>query len=191
MIAISRSKVLGGANAESPKSGINNAHNHLKITYMKPVLRFSWKAILLAPLAVPLLTGLVLALSVNGPRVHTFLFFFSIACVFAYGATLCVLLPGLFLASLFLPLTTRLTAAIGIVLGLMVYFPFGWISYCASGDNSGPPAISFAAYLWQQGPGEAWPFPLGGLITALAYWFLARPRKHAGPSTEFTEQPQV
>jgi hypothetical protein len=143
---------------------------------MKPAMRFSWSAIALAPAAVPLLTGLVLALLVNGKPLQTFFFFSGLTAVFSYGASVFVLLPCLFLVSRFTVLTAWLTAVVGIVLGALIYFPVGWVSYGASGDNSGPPTETFEQYLWRNGAAEAWPFLVGGLITALVYWCLAKPR---------------
>jgi hypothetical protein len=140
-------------------------------------MRFSWKAILLAPLAVPLITGLVLASSPSGRPLMNFIFFFGLAAAFSYGASVFVLLPGLYLVSRFAVLTAWLAGMAGTGLGLALYFPIGWVSYRASGDNSGPPTGTFGQYLWQGGAAEAWPFLAGGLITALLYWFLAKPRK--------------
>ncbi len=147
-------------------------------------MRFSWKAILLAPLAFPFLVGGVLLIvgGVSGltallPGIHpllTFLTLFGLASLLSYGATLFLFLPCLFFVSRFVRLTAWLTSLIGVALGVAVYLPLGWQSYLESGDNSGPPSGTFADYLshsWS----EAWPFPLAGLITALLYWLLAQP----------------
>ena len=144
---------------------------------MKPVMRFSWKAILFAPLAVPLFTGSVFTASTRGEPVFTFLFFFGLAAVFSYGATVCVLLPCLFLLSRFKTLTAWVTGFVGIMLGLAIYFPMAWVSHRASGDNSGPPTDTFFEYLWRKGLAEGWMLPAAGLVTALLYWFLSAPRK--------------
>ena len=108
-----------------------------------------------------------------------FLFFFGLAAALSYGASVFVLLPCLYLVSRFTALTALLTGAVGTVLGLAIYFPVGWVSYGASGDNSGPPTGTFGEYLWQHGPAEAWPFLAGGLITALLYWFQAKTQQKA------------
>jgi hypothetical protein len=142
----------------------------------EPAMRFSWKAILLAPLAVPFITGLVLAASLSGRPLMNFVFFFGLAAALSYGASVFVLLPGLYLVSRFAVLTAWLAGLVGTGLGLALYFPVGWVSYRASGDNSGPPTGTFGEYLWHGGATEAWPFLAGGLITALVYWFLAKPR---------------
>jgi hypothetical protein len=139
-------------------------------------MRFSWSAIAIAPLAVPVLAGLILAASPGGSLVSNFLFFFVLTAVLSYGASLLVLLPCLYLVSRFKALNVWLTAAMGAALGLLVYVPAGWISYQSTGPNSGPPTESFLSYLSRNGAVEAALFLGGGLITALAFWFLARPR---------------
>jgi hypothetical protein len=46
-----------------------------------------------------------------------------------------------------------------------------------SGVDSGPPQGSFGAYFLRQGFDPIdWAFPVGGLVTATVYWFLADPR---------------
>jgi hypothetical protein len=138
-------------------------------------MRFSWKAALLAPLPVPLIASLVLAMASSQNRFSSFLFFLTLGCVFSYGVSLVLFLPCLFALSRFTRLTAWLTALVGMVLGMAVYLPVGWQSYLATGDNSGPPSGSFAQYLWHNSWSESWLFYLGGLVTAMMYWLLARP----------------
>ena len=142
---------------------------------MTSAMRFSWKAILLALLLVPLIAALILATAPSQNRFLAFLFFFALGCVFSYGASAVLFLPCLFVLSRFTRLTAWLADLLGIVLGMAVYVPLGWQSYLATGDNSGPPPGSFAQYLWRDSWSERWLFYLGGLVTATVYWLLARP----------------
>ena len=143
---------------------------------MTPHMRFSWKAVILAPLAVPLIASLILATAPSQNHLLAFLFFFGLGCAFSYGVSLVLFLPCLFVLSRFTCLTARLTAVVGMLLGLAVYFPVGWQSYLASGDDSGPPSGSFAQYLGRSFWSESRPFYVSGLVTATLYWLLAKPR---------------
>jgi hypothetical protein len=140
---------------------------------------FSWKASLLAPLPVPLLASLALAMAPTRNHLLAFLFFFACGCVLSYGVSIALFLPSLFLLSRVTRVTGWLTGLVGVILGLAVYIPIGWQSYLASGDNSGPPSGSFLDYLWRQSWSESWLFYVGGLVTATVYWLLA---KRAGGS---------
>jgi hypothetical protein len=139
-------------------------------------VRFSWKALVLSPLVVPLVysTALVAVAPGKDPLL-SFLVWFGLGSIFSLAVSILLLLPALFLMSRFTPLTARATAVVGAVLGGIVFLPVAWQSYLASGDNSGPPQDPFASYLQRQFSGmEWWPFPLGGLVTAVLYWVLAR-----------------
>lgn len=140
-------------------------------------MRFSWNAIAVAPLVVPVLAGLIFAAAPGGSLAGNFLFFFVLTAVLSYGASLMVLFPCLYMVSQFTTLNVWRVAVIAAVLGVVVYAPVGWSSYQSSGPNSGPPTDGFLNYLARNGAVEAALFVGGGLITALAYWFLARPRK--------------
>jgi hypothetical protein len=148
-----------------------NQTSHL----MKAPLRFSWKAIVLAPLLVPLVASSIMAMGTNQKPVFAFFFFFVLGSAFSYGVSVGLFLPGLFVLSRFTRLTVGRTLLFGTALGLMVYLPVAWVSYGASGDDSGPPSGTFGEYLWRQSGSEAWLFVVGGLVTALFYWFLSRP----------------
>jgi hypothetical protein len=139
-------------------------------------MRFSWKAIILAPLFVPLIVGVVMAAVPYQNRMFSFLFFFVVVCVLSYGVSIVLFLPCLFVLSRFARLSFWLTGLTGMALGLVVYFPVTWQSYLSSGDNSGPPAESFLAYLGRNFWSESWLFYVGGLVTATVYWLLTKPR---------------
>jgi hypothetical protein len=143
-------------------------------------MKFSWKALLLAPLAVPVLYGVVLEALVPGAPgrspLFAFLFLVAVGSMASYGATVFLLLPALFALSRFRPLTATLTGLVGLVLGAVAWLPITWMSYRSSGADSGPPEGTFARYLWRQGLGiDFWAFLLAGLVTALLYWFLVKP----------------
>ena len=143
---------------------------------------FSWKALLLAPLLVPSLTGVGLSLASAGNYLGGFLFCFVLCGVLSYGATVCLLLPCLFLASCFTRLSAWRTTLLGLVLGLVVYFPVSWEMYVTSGIDSGPPSGTFAHYLWRNFWSDSWLFAASGMFTALLYWLLAKAKVKAPPS---------
>jgi hypothetical protein len=146
-------------------------------------LRFSWKAMVLAPLAVPLIAALVLAAAPSKDPLWGFLFFLFLGGVFSYGVSLGLFLPSLFVLSRFIRLTAWRTGLLGLVLGLLVYLPVARVSYGASGDDSGPPTDTFVEYLMRNFWAESWIFLVGGLVMALLYWLLASPRvEGAAPS---------
>ena len=150
---------------------------------MTSSVRFSWRAILLAPMLVPLIVALALAQSPGPDRLFSFFLFFLPGCVISYGVTLLLFLPGLFVLSRFAPLTAGRAALLGLLVGLAIYFPIGWQSYLITGDNSGRPSRSFTHYLWHDSWSESWIFCLGGLVTAIGYWHLARPPAGNKPVT--------
>ena len=113
-------------------------------------MKFSWKAIVLSPLAAPLVYTAALEIMAPGKNpLLSFLVLFGLSSLFSLGASILILLPSLFLASRLTPLTVRVTAVVGAMLGGVVYLPIVWQAYLASGDNSGPPTESFANYLRQ------------------------------------------
>jgi 4-hydroxybenzoate polyprenyltransferase len=153
---------------------------------MKGTMKFSWKGLVLAPLAVPLVYSALFELSTPGRSpILGFLFFFVLGSIVSYAATTCLLLPSLFLVSRLTPLTARLTCLVGTVLGVVVYLPVTWQFYLASGDDSGPPQGSFGEYFRRDlSGGVVWAFLVAGLVTAVLYWFLvSRPsRKNDQPT---------
>ena len=138
-------------------------------------MNFSWKALTLAPLALPLLFTALLSFSSPGKNPVTgFLFLLALGSLVSYGIALLLFLPALFVVSRFRPLTASLTGFIGAAVGLLAYFPFIWQEYKASGVDSGPPEITFAEYLRQHAFGsEFWALLLAGFATAMLYWFLS------------------
>jgi hypothetical protein len=139
-------------------------------------MRFSWKALILAPLPVPLGFGALLAFSAPGKDPFgAFLFISALGSVVSFGITIFLFLPCLFVLSRFTPLTASLTGLLGAALGVLVYIPVIWQSYNESGDNSGPPQITFWEYLRRHAFDlDFWFLLVAGLVTAMLYWFLAK-----------------
>ena len=137
-------------------------------------MKLSWKALALAPLAAPLIFGLLACLGMKNP-LGAFLFFFLLGSPFCYGATIFMFLPALFCLSMFTKLRFYKVFLLGTFLGAAVFFPVAWVMYKSSGPDSGPPEGTYFAFLSRSwGDFVTWFFPIGGLITATAYWLLAK-----------------
>ena len=130
-------------------------------------MKFSWKALLCAPLPVPLLAAGVSLISPPDP-VCGFPCVFVQATACSYGATILLGLPGFYLLSKIAPLTLPRTCLLGAVLGTISYAPlvlFFWLALSRHGN-------SFADVFAYAMPGTLI-FSVAGLVTAAAYWFLA------------------
>ena len=137
---------------------------------------FRWKALALAPLVVPFMFSLALSIGVKNP-VAAFLIFFVLSSIFCYGVTLVLFVPALFCLSKFTTLQFHKVCVLGTLLGILVFLPMSWMFYISSGPDSGPPEGTFVAYLWRSlSDTFNLAFPLGGLITVMAYWHLAKER---------------
>ena len=149
-------------------------------------MHFSWKALILAPLTIPLILSALFTIASPGKNPAAgFLFFLTLGCALSYGITIFLFLPCLFVISRFTPLTASLTGVVGTVLGLLAYGPIIWVSYGASGDDSGPPTITFLEYLRRHAfEWDFWFLLVAGLVTAMLYWFLARPPSRSDDQPE-------
>jgi hypothetical protein len=140
-------------------------------------MRFSWKALLLAPLPVPFLASLALMIMAGANNLlYGFLIFFALGSIFSYGVTLFGFLPALFILSLYKPLSRINTTVLGTLLGAVSYIPFILVEYQASGVDSGPPTITFVEYVLRQLTSclvIGLLFSIGGLVTAVVYWKLS------------------
>jgi hypothetical protein len=152
---------------------------------MKQTMKFSWLALILAPLPVPIIYSVLLEMANLGKSpILAILFFATLGCVVSYGATLFLFLPCLFVVSRFIPLTGRLTCLTGTLLAAVVYLPVTWECYASSGVDSGPPEGTFIHYLRQYGFGwDFWAFLVAGLVTSMLYWFLANLASKRHPQT--------
>src|SRR5262245_58333031 len=136
-------------------------------------MKFNWKALILAPLAALFLFSLAVASDLANQRFAGFLFFFILGSVLSYGATTLLLIPGLFCLSKMTSLRSYKVCFLGLALGMAVFFPVTFACYLSSGPDSGPPQGTYWAFIassWSET--FTWLFPLGGLITATAYWQL-------------------
>lgn len=134
-------------------------------------MKFSWKALLLAPLAIPVVMGMVGAIGLpNGGPLAGFLFFFVASALLSYGSTLFLLLPAVYLLSRLTAATFGRICGLGALLGVAIFLVVARVDYQASGDNSGPPEGTFASYLAANAFSlGTWLFPLSGLGTAALY----------------------
>jgi len=138
-------------------------------------MRFSWPAVILAPLVVPVLFSAVfVSLSGDGWPLLGFAIMLVAGCIVSYGTTIFVFLPCLFLLSLWRPLTAVKVCLLGLVLGAAAFVPLTLMLWKGSGPDSGPPTESFFTFFmrWAADPFVA-VFPVAGLITAGLYWWLA------------------
>ena len=139
---------------------------------------FSWRALVLAPLPIPILLAFLLTFSsAGGNKLFSLIFFGALAAIVSYGTTIFLFLPCVFLASFIVRLNAWLTGILGFALGLIAYLPISRVSWQSSGVDSGPPPDTYLHYLSTNFFSEGWIFFASGLITALLYHLLAkRPR---------------
>jgi hypothetical protein len=142
-------------------------------------MRVSWKGAVLAPLLVPLVCGgaaVVTSFTPHNP-LAAFLFFFVPASVISYGTMIFLFLPCLYVVSKYTALTLCLTSILGAAVGALWFVPLIWGAWISSGPDSGPPEDSFIEFFvrWISDPSILLflVFPIAGLITAAAYWFLS------------------
>jgi len=138
-------------------------------------MRFSWPALILAPLAVPALFSAVFVSLAGGswPPLG-FLILLLPSSFISYGTMIFLFLPCLFVLSLIRPLTGIKVCLLGLLLGALVFVPLTVMDWKSSGPDSGPPEESFFSFFlrWAADPFNLI-FPLAGLITAGLYWWLA------------------
>lgn len=150
-------------------------------------MRFSWTGLILAPLLMPLIFCAVMSsLMTNGSVLLGFLILFVPSCVVSYGTTIFLFLPALFLLSLWRPMTGLKVCLLGLVLGALVFVPVTLLEWKSSGPDSGPPTESFWVFFlrWAADPLTAL-YPMAGLVTAGAYWWLGT-RRRDSRSPDFT-----
>jgi hypothetical protein len=142
-------------------------------------IRFSWAGLILAPLLAPLLfTAALLGSPEDSRWLLAFLVFMVPGCIVAYGATIFLFLPSLYLLSARWKPTGFRVCLLGLVLGAVVAVPLMWMAWKSSGPDSGPPVEGFLSFAlgWAVDPMMAI-FPAAGLVTAGLYWWLGT-RRH-------------
>jgi hypothetical protein len=137
-------------------------------------MHFSWRALLLAPLPVPLIGSVVMAPLLNGegPVVLPFLILLIPACLISYGTTIFMFLPALFVLSRLRPVTGWMACLLGFLLGAAMIAPVTLFAWKGSGPDSGPPTENFLPFFmhWALDPFMLI-FPMAGLVTAALYWW--------------------
>jgi hypothetical protein len=143
-------------------------------------MQISWRALVLAPLLAPVVFSAIFGLLMGGgpPGIHLFSFLILMVpgCVISYGTTICVFLPCLYLLSSSGRVTGLKVCLLGLALGAAMIVPLDFFAWRSSGADSGPPTEDFLAFFlrWSAGP-ITLVFPVAGLMTAGAYWWLGRP----------------
>jgi len=160
-------------------------------------LPFSLPAFLLAPWPVPLTWSALLSFGgsdglgshgVSG-AVAFFLLCLAVSLVISYLGTAALVVCLHFVAQA-RPVTRIVSAACGVFLAALGYLPFVYISWGASGPDSGPPEESFLVYLLRNWNDPTVGIFLGsGLIAAVLYDTLARLRARKNPPAAL--QPNV
>jgi hypothetical protein len=137
-------------------------------------LPFSWRGLILAPLLVPaIFSGVMLTAFDEHNPLLAFLFLMALGSVVSYGSTIFLLLPSLYLLSLWRPLNGLKVSLLGFVLGAAVFVPLTLMEWKSSGPDSGTPTENFLVFLlrWTADPTTAI-YPFAGLVTAGLYWWL-------------------
>jgi hypothetical protein len=142
-------------------------------------MQFSWRGLILAPLLMPaLFSGFMAAAFDNNKPALAFLFVMFLGCIISYGSTIFILLPAMYLFSLWRPLTGLNVCGLGLVLGAAVFVPVTLIEWKASGPDSGPPTENPLVFMLRFGADPTTIiFPVAGLVTAGLYWWVATRRR--------------
>jgi hypothetical protein len=143
-------------------------------------MQFSRRGLILAPLVVPaIFSGLMAVAFDNNNPVLAFLFVMALGCIISYGSTIFLLLPSVYLLSLWRPLTGLNVCLLGLVLGAAVFVPVTLIEWKSSGPDSGPPTENPLVFMLRFGADPTMAvYPVAGLVTAGLYWWLAT--RHGG-----------
>ena len=142
-------------------------------------MKFSWRGLILAPLLMPaIFSGLLAVAFDNNNPVFAFLFVMVLGCIISYGSTIFLLLPSMFLLSLWRPLTGLNVCGLGLVLGAAAFVPVTLIEWKASGPDSGPPTENPLVFMLRFGADPTTViYPVAGLVTAALYWWIATRRR--------------
>jgi hypothetical protein len=142
-------------------------------------MQFSWRGLVLSPLPVPaIFSGLMAVGFDNNNSLLAFLFVMALGCIISYGSTIFLLLPSMYLLSLWRPLTGLNVCLLGLVLGAAVFVPITLMEWKASGPDSGPPTENPLVFMLRFGADPTTIiYPVAGLVTAALYWWLATWRR--------------
>lgn len=147
-------------------------------------MRFSWTALILAPLLVPATYSAAMVGLMDSRSALVFLILMIVGCIISYGTTIFLFLPSLYLLSRWRPMTGLKVCLLGVVLGMLVIVPLTALEWKASGPDSGPPTESFLTFFvrFAADPFSAI-YPVAGLMTSGFYWWLAT-RRRGRPSPQ-------
>lgn len=136
---------------------------------------FSWLAFLVAPLPIPALCSAWLAFGPPGRgAIGFFLLTLAVGLVISYLGT-AMWLVTLMLLQRVKPVGIGLGAVLGALLGAVAILPIFYLSWQASGPDSGPPVGSFFHHLGRDLRDPVTLIFVGaGLFTALLYFALRR-----------------
>lgn len=134
---------------------------------------FSWFAFLVAPLPIPLVCSAWLAFGSPGrAAIGFFLLMCGAGLVVSYLGTAAWLVTMVLLQRV-RPVGIALGSSLGALLGALAILPIFYLSWQASGPDSGPPTDSFLEHFWRDLHDPITLFFIGaGLITALLYFAL-------------------
>jgi hypothetical protein len=141
-------------------------------------MRFSWTALILAPLLVPTIFSVAMVSFQESNGAQWFLILMVAGCIISYGTTIFLFLPSLYLLSRWRPMTGLRVCLLGLVLGMLAFVPLTLMLWKGSGPDSGPPTESFLTFFvrWAADPFTAI-YPVAGLMTSGFYWWLATWRR--------------
>jgi hypothetical protein len=140
---------------------------------------FSWRALLLAPLVIPVPMAVLFVTESKNP-IAAF-GFLTVLYVLTFVVVGCVLLPTLWLVSWVANIRAWLTLVVGGLLAAPIFLAWDYTSWCSSGVDSGPPSATYPQWI-----AKSWfsPEPLViisfGVITAAAYHLLATRKRKLG-----------
>jgi hypothetical protein len=134
---------------------------------------FRWAALTLSALVIPAPIGLLTAIGSLHP-VYAFVLFTGVGYVFTLAIIAVLLLPALWILSWVAPIKGWLTTLLGGLIAFPLFVGWDYISWHASGVDSGPPDCTYAQWIAKNW--FSWE-PLSivgfGMVSAAAYHFLA------------------
>jgi hypothetical protein len=112
----------------------------------KHPIPFSWKALRLAPLLIPVPTAVLFVSGSTHPLVA-----FGVGAAVGYVFTLavvgCLLLPALWLVSWVANIKAWLTSLLGVILAVPIFLVWDYTNWSSSGVDSGPPTTTYPQWI--------------------------------------------
>ena len=141
-----------------------------------PGMRFSWHALVWAPMFTPLVVAALFSVGVNSVKAGVTAF--VVLLVFGYGvsfaSTAGLLLPALCVLSRFTRLAVWKSGLAGLLLSVIPYLAIAFLMWSSSGADSGPPDTPFRDFLLNDWNNFIlWSCLAAGVITGVAFMLLA------------------